>query len=113
MILASLFVFAACYGKQDLIGQTTANNIVYDIGSFTYGGGNTGNVGYVVRSQAKSLSGEITILDTYNGYHVCVIQEFAFDSCTSITKITIPKTVYFIQRGAFIRCTGLKEVESR
>jgi len=38
------------------------------------------------------------------------IESYAFSPCTALTSLTLPKSVYYIQAGAFQDCTGLKNV---
>ena len=60
------------------------------------------------------LSGDITILDkfTVDGveYTVTTIDRGAFNYCTDITGITIPKTITYIGRAAFGACENVTDV---
>ena len=55
-----------------------------------------------------SISGELTIPPTIEGYPVTVIGEYAFSNCTGLTKVTLPYMLYYIFDGAFNHCTGIK-----
>ncbi len=54
-----------------------------------------------------SISGDVTIPDTLDGYPVTSIGSSAFSGCTSLTSITIPAGVTSIGNGAFEGCTRL------
>lgn len=63
----------------------------------------------------SSISGELTIPSTIDGYTVLTIgntknntNNGAFENCPGITGITIPNTVTAIGYRAFYNCTGLK-----
>ena len=51
--------------------------------------------------------GDITIPDTLGGYPVTAIGDWAFSSCASLIKVTIPDSVTTIGNTAFYLCTGL------
>ena len=54
--------------------------------------------------------GDIVIPETYNGYTVTGIREYAFDQCTDIPSVKLPKTLKQIEYSAFNGCTALKEL---
>ena len=54
--------------------------------------------------------GDFVIPNNINGRYVSIIGEEAFKDCTTITSITIPKTVTNIDSSAFENCTGLTTV---
>lgn len=54
--------------------------------------------------------GDIVIPETYNGYTVTGINEYAFDQCTDIPSVKLPKTLKQIEYSAFNGCTALKEI---
>ena len=57
-----------------------------------------------------SISGELTIPETIEGYPVTRIGYFAFEYCADLTNVTIPDSVIYIGSGAFRDCTGLISV---
>ena len=58
-----------------------------------------------------SISGELTISETIEGYPVTGIGYWAFENCTDLTNVTIPDSVIYIGSGAFRDCTGLTNVK--
>ena len=58
-----------------------------------------------------SISGELTIPETIEGYPVTGIGYWAFENCTDLTNVTIPDSVIYIGSGAFRDCTGLTNVK--
>ena len=58
----------------------------------------------------KEATGEVVIPDTLGGYPVTAIGGSAFTDCTSLKKITVPKSVTSIGDGAFKGCTSLEEM---
>lgn len=75
-------------------------------GGFNYSvsGGEATVTGYV-----RKPTGALVIPDTLGGYPVTVIGEGAFQNCTGITKVTIPKGVMEIEEYAFAN-TGLTSI---
>ena len=51
-----------------------------------------------------SISGELTIPETIEGYPVTGIGEWAFENCTDLTNVKIPDSVTNIGSGAFQYC---------
>jgi len=58
----------------------------------------------------QSASGSLDIPSTYNGLPVTSIGVQAFQSCTSLSSITIPDSVTSIGRQAFDSCSGLTSI---
>ncbi|MCI6770805.1 MAG: leucine-rich repeat domain-containing protein, partial [Oscillospiraceae bacterium] len=58
----------------------------------------------------KSISGNIAIPSTLDGYPVTSIGDSAFRYCEILTSITIPDSVTCIGSDAFFYCTGLTSV---
>lgn len=57
-----------------------------------------------------SVSGELTIPETIDGYPVTDICEWAFEKCTDLTNVKIPDSVISIGYEAFSDCTGLTNI---
>lgn len=58
----------------------------------------------------ESISGDVVIPDTIEGYPVTIIGAAAFNNCTEITSVTIPDSVTLIGDWVFAACTGLTSV---
>ncbi|MDB4400994.1 leucine-rich repeat domain-containing protein, partial [Akkermansiaceae bacterium] len=58
----------------------------------------------------EAATGELIIPDTIEGNPVTSIGEQAFQSCTSLTSITIGNGVTSIGNWAFAECTGLTSI---
>ena len=62
----------------------------------------------------SSLSGEITVEDKVDyrnlEYKVIGVEPQAFQNCTGITKVNLPKVMDIIYGGAFKNCTNLAEI---
>ena len=59
----------------------------------------------------RSISGELTIPDTINGYPVKYIEKKAFENCVALTSIIIPDSVKDIGNFAFSNCPNLKDIK--
>lgn len=70
-----------------------------------------GDSGYTVAGIGKSAFQDCTTLKSITlPKTLTYIEEFAFANCTGIESITIPASVTYIGKGAFHGCTSLKEV---
>ena len=58
----------------------------------------------------RTISGDITIPDTIEGYPVTKIGSYAFENCTSLTGVIIPDSVTAMYVYAFRSCTSLVNV---
>jgi hypothetical protein len=68
----------------------------------------SGNTACVTDS--PNASGNVVIANTYGGYPVTTIGEFAFWADYSLTNVTIPDSVTSIGENAFGNCTSLTSV---
>lgn len=59
---------------------------------------------------SKSISGELIIPDTVDGYPVTAIGDSAFYYCTTLNYVTIPDSVTTIGNSAFYYCSRLYSV---
>lgn len=94
MLLTCLPFLAGC--KADIVYTLNEDKTAYTVS---------------VSGFASSVGGEIVIPETYgeNNLPVTAIASQGFAS-TSISKITIPKTVEYIGISAFMYCNNLREV---
>ena len=58
----------------------------------------------------SSISGEVVIPDTIEGYPVTAIGSYAFSWCKEITKVKIPSGVKVLQNDAFLGCSALYDI---
>lgn len=59
----------------------------------------------------KGSGEEITVPESINGVTVSVIGEFAFSQCHSLKKVTLPKSIKLVEKGAFNFCDSLTSIE--
>ncbi len=64
----------------------------------------------IIQRCEEKPSGDLTIPETIDGYSVNTIGERAFNGCTELTGIALPKGLTTIQSSAFDRCTSLTGV---
>lgn len=74
---------------------------------FTY---EVANGNATIKAANKSISGEVIIPSTIDGYTVTTIGLDAFNGCTAITGIIIPDTVTRIANRAFYNCSLITEI---
>ena len=58
----------------------------------------------------SSISGEVVIPDTIEGYPVTAIDRYAFFDCELLTKITIPYSVTSIANNAIVNCIAIESI---
>ncbi|MGN0547510.1 MAG: leucine-rich repeat domain-containing protein [Acutalibacteraceae bacterium] len=75
--------------------------------SLTY---NVNNGEVTITDCDASLSGELKISSSIEGYPVTSIGNSAFSDCKGLTSIIIPDSVTSIGDSAFYRCTGLTSI---
>lgn len=97
-LLLSLLLIFSCTA---LFGASAATGDYYF---------NTFN-GYAILTGCRvTLSGEITIPETYDGYDVTHIGSGAFKDQSKITKVTLPASIVSVGSNAFDSCTALEKV---
>ena len=77
-------------------------------GNFTYA---ISSEGATITGYVEKPTGELVIPDTIGGYPVTVISGRAFENCTGLTSVTIPKGVKRVLENVFFGCTKLAKVE--
>ena len=103
-----------CDGKAD-ITKIPANGHNYVNGICTVCNADE-DFEYTITDGIASVTGytgkeaEIVIPSTYSGLPVTHIASYAFESCITLTSVTIPDSITTIGRGAFKDCTNLISV---
>lgn len=67
-------------------------------------------VSYTVSGIGSCSDKDIIIPETYLGFPVTAIGDYAFQSCTFIENLTISRGVRVIGKSAFVSCVNLKSV---
>lgn len=88
---------------------TVATSSALQSGDFTYTI-NTPDTNTVTITDYTGDDGEVTIPSTISGKSVTIIGRFAFSSCNSLTRITIPDSITTIGYSAFARCSSLVSI---
>lgn len=95
------------------VGITDSDRITFTVGEiekvsgyYTYIIDENGNA--TITDCDPSISGEVTVPQTLDGYPVTKIRSNAFSGCESITGITVLENVEYIDVNAFSNCTSLK-----
>ena len=89
-------------GENDPSGGGNHQTKVND-GTFLYSGSS-------VSALNTSISGDLVIPETYNGFTITTIEKDAFKNCSNITSIVVPKTVTNIGESAFSGCLRLNSI---
>lgn len=85
-------------------------NKVVKVGCYEYTVNDTEAVVAKLTDCDSSISGDVVIPSTIDGYLITTIGSYAFTDCNNITSITIPNSVTSIDTGAFSSCDNLKKV---
>ncbi len=104
--IALLTVVALCCAVLPMQADA-ATEWYYTEGYYTY---EVSNGEVTITDVNTSISGSITIPDTLGGHPVISIGDYAFDSCTALTAITIPDSVTSIDYNAFRLCSSLTSI---
>lgn len=97
--LPGTFGWGATFGNVPAVEET-------DPSQFTYATNNDG----ITITGYTGPGGTVVIPETINGYPVIAIGEFAFDSCTNLTSVTIPNGTTSIGNQSFLACANLANV---
>ena len=104
-LISLLLVFAMLTGVFAMCGVTAfaeENDITDYITYEIYDGEVT------ITDCDESISGDVVIPDTIEGYPVAEIGNYAFSGCSSLTSITIPDSVTIIGDSAFSHCKSFE-----
>lgn len=101
VLFAAIVVFSFA-----VISASAAENITKDAVVYcTYDDGSA-----IVVSSEETISGNVVIPSTIDGYTVAGIMNNAFSGRGAVTSVIIPDTVTFIGEAAFMGCSSLNSV---
>lgn len=109
-----LMSFTVCLGAAALTDLEIAEDIDPVIGDYVTEGHyryslDLGGCAEIL-SVDSSISGDVVIPDTVNGYKVRGIGAEAFKNCTEIKSVKFPEGITKIEKSAFENCTSLESV---
>lgn len=106
-----------CYEGTKVEQYATDNEFTYhfiaqNLSGYYYGYYTTseGNEEIYIAFVSKTINGEIVLPETYKGYTVSAVGQYAFEDCSFITKVTLPSTYQIIDTGAFSSCALLESI---
>ncbi len=101
LMMLALMVACVCF----LCGQINASAESYQCYSYR-----------IIKNEAwitdcdTSISGDITLPATFDGYPLTTIVGYAFSGCTNLTSVIVPDSVTSISGGAFSGCSSLESI---
>ncbi|WP_197020378.1 leucine-rich repeat domain-containing protein, partial [Prevotella sp. P6B1] len=98
-------------GAGDYVTDTEENGMIF--ACYTVKGDDTSKYAILTKSKNTSIS-EALIKEKVNNdeYTVRSIGKYAFQNCSQITKVELPKTLTSIDAQAFAGCSTIKEIVS-
>ncbi len=107
-IVATTAISSSAVDTQQVVSGAETETVTseYSYNGYEY---NVNNGKATITKYTGSAT-NLTIPSTLGGYSVTEIGMFAFQNCTSITNVTVPNTVTYIEGYAFFDCTSLTSV---